>query len=200
MLIPRRFVSRLPAAWRRALDWLLTIAAAVAVVLVFEAEVAKPYRIPSPSMEPTLHCATPVDGCEARFSDRVLALKIVYRFRDPRRGEIAVFHAPAAAERCGEPGGNVFVKRVVGLPGETISEREGVVLIDGRPLRERYIPVHERDHRTSNWPRLGPGDYFVMGDNRVSSCDSRTWGPVPRESFIGPASVTYWPPDRISVR
>jgi signal peptidase I len=200
MLVPRRFVSRLPRRWRRVLDRLLTLAVAVGVVLAFEAEVAKPYRVPSASMEPTLHCPRPVRGCEARFSDRVLALKIVYRFRDPSRGEIAVFDAPAGAKRCGESGSDVFVKRVVGLPGETVSERDGTVFVDGRPLSNRYVPRYERDHRTGSWPRLGPHDYFVMGDNRSSSCDSRDWGPVPRTSFIGPASVTYWPPNRVSVR
>src|SRR5919204_738248 len=198
MLIPRPLVSRLPQRWRRLLDWALTIGFAVVLVLVFEAEVAKPYRVPSASMEPTLHCAKPASGCEARYSDRVLALRIVYRFRDPRRGEIAVFHAPAAAARCGRP--SVFIKRVIGLPGEIVSERKGAVFVDGRRLEDQYVPAAERDHRTASWPRLHSGQYFVMGDNRASSCDSRDWGPVTRGNFIGPAQVTYWPPNRIAVR
>lgn len=182
------------------LDWTLTIAVAIALVLVFEAEVAKPYRVPSASMEPTLHCARPASGCRAHYSDRVIALRIVYRFRNPRRGEIAVFHAPAAAASCGESGSLTFIKRVIGLPGETVSERNGIVFVNGRRLSEGYVPASERDHGTSSWPKLEPGQYFLLGDNRSASCDSRDWGPVRRSSFIGPAAITYWPPDRISVR
>jgi signal peptidase I len=198
MLLPRRLTSTLPQPWRRALDWLVTIAVAVAVVLVFEAEIAKPYRVPSASMEPTLHCARPESGCQARFSDRVIALRIVYRFRDPGRGEIAVFDAPAAARQCGESG--TFIKRVIGLPGEQVSERRGVLYVDGKRLANQYVAASWRDHRTGSWPRLRPDRYFVMGDNRRTSCDSRTWGPVARSRFIGPADLTYWPPNRITVR
>ena len=199
-MIPRALLHRLPAPWRRVLDWVLTIVLAVVLVLVFEAEVAKPFRVPSASMEPTLQCARPVAGCEATYSDRVIALEIVYRLRDPRRGEIAVFHAPAAARQCGEAGALIFIKRVLGLPGEHVSERDGVVFVNGRRLPDQYVPAAGRDHRTASWPRLGSGQYFVLGDNRASSCDSRDWGPVPRGNFIGPAALTYWPPNRISVR
>ena len=199
MLLPRRVVSGLPRPLFRLLDWVVTIAVAVGIVLVFQAEIAKPYRVPSASMEPTLHCAKPSSGCKATYSDRVIALRIVYRFRDPHRGEIAVFHAPGAAARCGPPAA-IFVKRVIGLPGETVSEHDGIVYVDGRRLSDQYVPTAWRDHRTGTWPRLGPKDYFVMGDNRVRSCDSRDWGPVARDRFIGPADVTYWPPSRIAVR
>ena len=199
-MIPKRLLGRLPRPWRRLLDWVLTIAVAIALVLAFEAEVAKPYRVPSSSMEPTLHCAKPARGCLADYSDRVIALRIVYRFRGPHRGEIAVFHAPAAAATCGGSGSLIFIKRVIGLPGETVSERDGVAFIDGRRLAEPYVPDWERDHRTSSWPKLERGQYFMLGDNRVGSCDSRDWGPVYRTSFIGPASITYWPPNRITVR
>jgi signal peptidase I len=198
-VIPDRLLGRLPRPWRRVLDWVLTIAVAIALVLAFEAEVAKPYRVPSSSMEPTLHCAKPARGCLAHYSDRVIALRIVYRFRDPHRGEIAVFHAPAAAS-CGESGSLVFIKRVIGLPGETVSEKNGIVFINGKRLAEPYVRDSERDHRTTGWPKLERGHYFVMGDNRAASCDSHEWGPVYRTSFIGPASITYWPPNRITVR
>src|SRR5919109_3186037 len=140
-MIADRLFGRLPRRWRRVLDWVLTIAVAVALVLIFEAEVAKPYRVPSSSMEPTLHCARPASGCRARFSDRVIALKIVYRFRNPRRGEIAVFHAPKGAEMCGEGGSLTFIKRVIGLPGETVSERRGTVFVDGKQLENQYVPA-----------------------------------------------------------
>jgi len=182
-------------------DWLVTISIAIAFVLTFEAEVAKPYRIPSPSMEPTLHCARPVANCQARFSDRVIANRLAYRLRDPKRGEIVVFTAPRSAERCGRgDGGSTFIKRIVGLPGEVVSERTGTVFVDGKRLVEPYVDPSLRGTHNGTWPRVAPGSYFVLGDNRTHSCDSRAWGTVPRSSLIGPALVTYWPPQRLTFR
>ena len=83
MRILDRAEGRIPQPWRTIIDWFVTVVVAVAFVLAFQAEVAKPYRIPSPSMEPTLHCAKPVANCEGRFSDRVIANRLAYRFRDP---------------------------------------------------------------------------------------------------------------------
>ena len=85
-----RVTQGLPHGWRVTIDWIVTIAGAIAIVLAIKAWVVNPYRIPSSSMEPTLHCAKDANGCEARFSDRVLANRFIYRFRDPRRGEIVV--------------------------------------------------------------------------------------------------------------
>jgi signal peptidase I len=183
---------------RVALDWILTIAGAVAIVFAMKLWVVNPYRIPSSSMEPTLHCAKPGAGCLARFSDRVLANRFIYRFRDPRRGEIVVFNTPpAAAQRCGA--GGVFVKRLIGLPGDRWEERNGYVYINGKKLNEPYVQPDRRDHDTKP-PRLIPkGRYFMMGDNRSSSCDSRVWGTVPRSKLIGEVFFTYWPPNRISI-
>ena len=184
---------------RTVVEWLVTLAVAAAFVLVFEAEIAQPFRVPTSSMEPTLLCAHPGAGCTASLNDRVIVAKIVYRFRDPRRGEIAVFHAPPRAQQlCSE--GGTYLKRVLGLPGDQVSERDGVVYINGRELREPYARSNERDSITRSWPRLGPRQYFVMGDNRVGSCDSRTWGPVPRSAFMGPVVATYWPPTRWTIR
>jgi signal peptidase I len=169
------------------------------VVLAVEVEVAQPFRVPTSSMEPTLHCAKPGVGCTGSLNDRVIVAKIVYRFRNPERGEIAVFHAPPEAkERCTE--GGTYLKRVIGLPGEQISERDGFFYVDGRKLNEPYVTQFERDSVTKTWPRLGKGEYFMMGDNRLGSCDSRTWGPVSRSAFIGPVVATYWPPTRWTVR
>jgi signal peptidase I len=190
--------TRVPYRWRKVIDWVGTIALAVGFVLVFEAEVAKPYRIPSSSMEPTLHCAKPGSFCEAQISDRVLVNRLAYRFGSPKRGQIVVFKAPAAAARCGGgDGGSTFVKRLIGLPGDLVSERDGLISINGKPLREPYVDPALRDHRTGVW-RVPPGHYFFLGDDRVNSCDSRVWGPVPRGSLIGPVVLTYWPPQRIA--
>ena len=183
---------------RIALDWILTIAGAVGIVIAIKFYVVNPYRIPSSSMEPTLHCARPGMGCEARFSDRVLADRLIYHFRDPKRGEIVVFNTPKSAEQHG-CGGGVFVKRIIGLPGDLWSERDGYVYIDGKKLNEPYVKADRRDHQTKGPIKIGKGRYFMMGDNRASSCDSRVWGTVRRKLLIGEVFFTYWPPTRISI-
>jgi signal peptidase I len=195
-----RAQSRIPQPWRTIVDWFVTLAVAVGLVLAFQAEVAKPYRIPTPSMEPTLHCAKPVAHCEGRFSDRVIANRLAYRFRDPKRGDIVVFEAPETADRCGLREAGSFVKRIIGLPGEVVSEREGVIYVNGTRLIEPYVAAARRERESGTWPRVAPGEYFVLGDNRAQSCDSRVWGTVPRGSLIGPVLLTYWPPNRGSVR
>ncbi|HEY8645541.1 MAG TPA: signal peptidase I [Gaiellaceae bacterium] len=189
----------LPHGWRVTIDWLVTIVGAIAIVLAIKAWVVNPYRIPSSSMEPTLHCARPDSECEARFSDRVLACRFCYRFQDPKRGDIIVFHTPPLADaRCGA--GGTFVKRLIGLPGELWEERGGYVYINGKQLNEPYIKAARRDSRTIAPIRIGKGMYFMMGDNRVSSCDSRAWGTVPHTNLIGNVFATYWPPGRVTVR
>jgi signal peptidase I len=195
-----RMTRNLPRGWRITIDWIVTIVGAVAIVLAIKQWVVNPYRIPSSSMEPTLHCARPGPGCEARFSDRVLANRFIYHFRSPHRGDIVVFNTPPLAKvRCGA--GGTFVKRIIGLPGETWSEKNGYIYIDGKKLIEPYIKPDRRDTGTSYPPRTIPkGDYFMMGDNRSESCDSREWGPVPRGNLIGPVFMIYWPPNRIGFK
>ena len=191
-----RLTEGLPHFWRVTIDWLATIVGAIVIVLAIKAWVVNPYRIPSSSMEPALHCARPGPGCEAKFSDRVLANRFIYHLRKPKRGDIVVFNTPAlAAEKCGA--GGTFVKRLIALPGETWSERNGYVYIDGKRLDEPYVHAARRDTRT--WParKIPPGQYFFMGDNRSSSCDSREWGTVPRRDLIGEVFAIYWPPQRI---
>ena len=204
--IVERLFPNMSSRSRTALDWILTIVAAVLIVLAVKSWVVNPYRIPSPSMEPTLHCARPEPFCEASRSDRILANRFIYHFRDPHRGEIVVFHTPPAAKR--ECPGDIFVKRIIGLPGEVWAERKGFTYIDGRRLSEPYIRPGRRDLQTKamrDIPPVGtlrsiPKDmYLVEGDNRSHSCDSRVWGLVPRKNIIGKAFLIYWPPGRIGV-
>jgi signal peptidase I len=202
-------LSRLPDPWRKLVDWLVTIGAAIVFVLAFEAEVAKPYRIPSASMEPTLHCSRPATGCRASMSDRVLVNRFAYELESPQRGQIVVFTAPARANLC-QPGdgGTTFVKRLIGLPGETVREDDRGFISIRRPgekswttLKEPYLSTQTRLEDTTyvgrSW-QVPQGEYFMLGDNRPDSCDSRTWGAIPRSSLIGPVLFTYWPPGRIS--
>jgi signal peptidase I len=198
-----RLTQGLPHGLRITIDWVVTIVGAIAIVLAIKAWVVNPYRIPSSSMEPTLHCARPAHGCEARFSDRVLANRFIYRLRDPERGEIVVFETPPAARaRCGA--GGTFVKRLIGLPGERLELRTekglSYVYINGRRLEEPYIAPGRRDARGPETFQIPAGQYFMMGDNRSQSCDSREWGTVPRKNLVGKVFATYWPPNRISIR
>ncbi|WP_028060577.1 signal peptidase I [Candidatus Solirubrobacter pratensis] len=181
---------------RVAPGWILTIVGVIAAVLALDTWIVSPYRVSSASMEPTLHCARDTPNCLAGSSDGVLANRIVYHFRSPRRGDVVVVRLPPAAERrCGSAG--TVVKRLIGLPGETVSERNGFVSIDGRPLDEPYIDLFRRDHEPPRAWDVPRGEYFFMGDNRADSCDSRLVGSIPRKRIVGEAVAIYWPPHRI---
>ena len=195
-----RLASRLPQPWRTIVDWVVTVAGAVAIVLFVKAAIVNPYRIPSSSMEPTLHCEAPVGGCLAEnFSDRVLANRLVYRFKEPERGDVIVFDVhDLAEERCGA--GGVFVKRVIALPGERWRMENGFVYVDGKRLVEPYVEPSRRGTDTRPETLVADGEFVMLGDNRTQSCDSRTWGSVPRDNLIGRVFAVYWPPGRISIR
>lgn len=132
-----------------------------------------------------------------RNGDQVGVFRFSGWFYTPHRKDVVVFAAPAlAAERCRESGH--LVRRVIGLPGETVTERAGAVSIDGTPLREPYVAPGRRDSRSGSW-HVPPGEYFVLGDNRKTACDSRTFGAVPKKSIVGRVVLTYWPIARVSI-
>jgi signal peptidase I len=159
---PRRPPGR---SRRRAIEWLVIAAVAVCVALVVRVYVVQTFYIPSPSMTPTL-----------KVGDRILVNKLAYRFHGVGRGDIIVFRRPPA-EDCGTTVTDL-VKRVIGLPGETIWDKNGT---------PSFGPV-----------KIGANSYFVMGDNRTVSCDSRYWGTVNRSLIVGKVEMLIWPLDRIA--
>jgi len=193
------------------LELILVAAGALGLALLIQAFIVKPYRIPSGSMLPTL-----------QINQRILVDRLGNNFTSPHVGDIIVFHPPryyaagcadpaegqeqdgqdapracAVAQR--QPSSQTFVKRVVGLPGDRISIRAGHVYRNGVPEHDPYIEPCPTQP-ACNFPAtitVPPGDYYVMGDNRGNSDDSRFWGPIPRRWIIGKAFFTYWPPSRI---
>jgi signal peptidase I len=184
---------------RRVLVTIACVVGALVVALPLLASVGvmHVYRIESSSMEPTVHCARPGSECLAAHSDRGVVVR--YVVGSPARGDLVAFHTPPLARlRCGS--GGTFLKRVIGLPGDTWAERDGVVTIDGSPPREPYVESGRRDSRTIAAERIPPHHYFLLGDNRQASCDSRVWGTVARSAIIGKVVATYWPPGRAEIR
>jgi len=180
---------------QKALIVLLSLPFVAALVLFFG--YLKLYRVPGSSMEPTIHCAHPGAGCAAGRSDHLVALRFRWPFRSARRRDIVVVRVPEAAVlACGTTG--TYIKRVIGLPGETVAERSGTVFVDGKRLEEPY--VKRRDTESFGRKRVPPGRYFVLGDARSQSCDSRQFGAVPRRDLTARVVGIYWPPSRISVR
>ncbi|HHW08004.1 MAG TPA: signal peptidase I [Clostridia bacterium] len=159
-------------------DWIETIAIAVILALVIRTFLFQPFYIPSGSMEPTL-----------QVGDKIIVNKLTSRFKDPERGQIVVFKFPYDPSQD-------FVKRIIGLPGETVEIRDSRVFINGQALAEDYLP------EGLVYPDFPPvtvpaNSYFVLGDNRNNSQDSRVWGPLPRDLLIGNVLAIYWPLERI---
>ena len=165
-----------------AVEWGAILVVAVLAAILIRSFVVQPFFIPSGSMEPTL-----------QVGDRVLVNKLSYSFHSVHRGDIVVFSKPPNDT---SPGVKDLIKRVIGLPGETISAQDGHVDINGRPLAEPWLP---RGVTTGNFgPVVIPkGDYFMMGDNRGDSADSRVLGPVSGKLFVGRAFLRVWPLSRI---
>lgn len=163
----------------------LVVLAAITLVAVFglRAFVIASYYIPSASMEPTLH------GCDGCQPDMVLVDKLSYRFSAIHRKDVVVFDRPPLAP----PEDKELIKRVIGLPGDTVSGHDGKVYVDGRPLTEPY--VNPACHGTTDFTTVTvpPGRYFMMGDNRCDSFDSRMFGTIARSAVVGRAFAVMWP-------
>jgi signal peptidase I len=192
VLSPDRAVRR--QRTRSLLDVVGTLVIAGLVAFVVQLWVIKPYRVPSPSMVRTL-----------RVDDRVIAARFWYRFNDPARGEIIVFHPNGTgdqAQQTDHVASVTFVKRLVGMPGEWIQARGGRVQVCERPppiecrtLDEPYVSSPQENFGPIHIPR---DRYFMMGDNRADSDDSRVWGPVAKSQLIGRVFTIYWPLTRIA--
>ena len=172
-------------------EGIIVVVVAVLVAVLLRTFVVQTFFIPSGSMEPTL-----------QIGDRILVNKLSYHLHGVDRGDIVVFSRPPA-ENCGGPEVNDLVKRVIGLPGDVISLSRGSVYIDGKQLNESWLPATEQGI-TSAGPmgnrsnlahpyRIPAGSYFVMGDNRNDSCDSRYWGPIKQSEIVGKVEVRVWP-------
>ncbi|HWH43177.1 MAG TPA: signal peptidase I [Thermoleophilaceae bacterium] len=182
------------------------VAVALLLALGIQAVLVKPFRIPSESMVPTLE-----------VGQRVLVDRVTFRFGEPERNDVVVFKPPQGAQTdtCGadHPSGSPcpaptdeqadtnFIKRVVGMPGDRLKVIEGRVYINGKVQDEPFIqpdagcPLCELPDEIT----IPKDHYFMMGDNRGASDDSRAWGPVPKKWMIGQAFSTYWPPKRIGL-
>jgi signal peptidase I len=159
-----------------------TVAMAFVLSFGIRTFVAEARYIPSSSMEPTL-----------QINDRLIIEKMTYRFSEPARGDVIVFNATDAlkAENFNE----AFIKRIIGLPGDTVEVKEGNVIVNGKQLREIYIK--EEPNYNYGPVTVPQGNYLVLGDNRNNSYDSHYWGFVPRDKIIGRAFVRFWPPQRM---
>lgn len=170
-----------PASENAWIEGLKTIGLSAILAFGIRTFVAEARYIPSGSMLPTLE-----------INDRLIIDKMGYRFGEPERGDIVVFRpTPALQANFNE----AFIKRVIGLPGETVEVKDGRVYVNSEPLPENYTA----EQPNYEWgPEKVPEDsYLVLGDNRNNSYDSHYWGYVPRKNIIGRAVVRFWPPDRV---
>ncbi len=171
----RRSPLRTIVAWMR--DLLVSVVIAV-IVIVF---VYQPVKVEGTSMMPGL-----VD------QERIFVNKFIYRFGigEIQRGDLVVFWYPGDQSKS-------YIKRVIGLPGDVVAIDRGTVLINGKPLEEDYVPPAYRDPTSRAPEKIKPDNYFVLGDHRNSSNDSRQWGTVPRSCIYGKAVFVYWPLARL---
>lgn len=170
--------------FRRNVEWIVIVVVAVLAALLVKTYLIEAFYIPSGSMEPTLD-----------IGDRVLVNKLSYHMHAVHRGDVVVFERPPGIE--GEPNIHDFIKRVIGLPGETIETRGDAVYINGHRLHEPYLPAGTRTIPAVDKQTIPPGHYWVMGDNRTNSSDSRVFHAIPRSKIVGRAFIQVWPLSRV---
>jgi signal peptidase I len=178
------------------LELVLILVCAFGLWYVVNGWIVKPYRIPSASMEPTL-----------MIGDRVLVSRFIYRLHSPHRYDIVVFHPPGTGQTpikgATTEAAVTFIKRIIGLPGETVIVKQNGVTVCKTPttgcqvLKEPFLPKGLQEGQGLGTYHVPKGDYFMMGDNRGDSEDSRSWGPLPGRYIIGEAFATYWPLNRL---
>ena len=171
----KRSAVALMVYWAR--DLLLSVVIAIIVILF----VYQPVKVEGTSMMPAL-----------TDQERIFINKFVYRFHigSIDRGDMVVFWYPHDPSKS-------YIKRVIAVPGDRVQVDRGTVILNGTPLQENYVPAEYRDQVSMPAVTIPPGQYFVLGDHRSSSNDSRNWGLVPREYIYGKAVFVYWPPDKM---
>ena len=168
-------------------EWVEPIVIAVILALIIRTFVVQAFKIPTGSMRPTL-----MEG------DRILVNKFIYKFKEPKRGEVIVFISPEDKKKD-------FIKRLVGLPNEKVQISNGAILINDNAPAEDVILKRQHYYNRGDFGLEGqavtvPNDaYYVLGDNSISSRDSRYWGFMPKKYLLGKAMLIYWPPNRIRV-
>jgi signal peptidase I len=181
---PEPSPGRLPV--RRAegfhpLFWVRDLAFSVLIAVVLIVFIYQPVKVEGTSMMPAL-----------TDQERIFINKFTYRFgiANIKRGDMVVFWFPKDITKS-------YIKRVIGLPGDIVEIDRGVVVVNGKPLTEDYVPAEYRDRQSLPAERIEPDSYFVLGDHRISSSDSRGWGTVPRKDIYGKAVFVYWPLDKM---
>jgi len=167
-------------------EFLESIIIAIILAAVIRTFLFQPFYIPSGSMEPTL-----MPG------DRIIVNKLVYRFGEPKRGDVVVFKYPLDIQKD-------YIKRIVAVGGERIGAKGSRLFINNDQISEPYLPTAHAYHAYHAYNDFGPADvpagtYFVLGDNRNNSQDSRIWGPLPKRYIVGEAVVIFWPLDRVGL-
>ena len=178
LVLPREQSVRVPLL-RALLELLHDLAIAALFCFVLIAFVAQAFRVQGTSMQPLL-----ADG------ERIIVNKFVYRFHPIERGDVVVFWYPREPQIS-------FIKRVVGLPGDVVELRRGAVFVNGQRLSESYLAAQFKDTDNYAATEVKKGYYFVLGDHRNSSNDSRTWGDVPEKYIYGKAVYRFWPMAKI---
>src|ERR1700741_4939943 len=173
--------SKLNATVSHLRLWVRDVLISVAASFMIITFLYQPVRVEGTSMQPQL-----------RDQDRLFINKFVYRFERISRGDVVVFHYPRDPQKS-------YIKRVIALPGDRLSIENGIVYVNGKLLKEPYVPEAYRDTRSLDAMTIPPGEYFVMGDHRSISSDSREFGPVKRDLIYGKAEFVYWPTQDVGV-